>query len=91
MQELFMETSSGDLYRMKFPLIREDDSNQVFDMKLEEVEKLVILGALRAKSYNRTRAAQSLGIGIRTLQRKLKQYGLSELGLDPKYLKHRFD
>jgi DNA-binding protein Fis len=29
---------------------------------------------LKQQSFNRTRAARVLGIGIRTLQRKLKQY-----------------
>ena len=43
--------------------------------KLRDVEKLVILTTLRAKGFNRTHAARTLGIGIRTLQRKLKAYG----------------
>ena len=43
-------------------------------MKLKEIEKAVILQTLRQQSYNRTRTAKVLGIGIRTLQRKLKQY-----------------
>ena len=45
------------------------------DQTLADVEKLVILKTLRAKGFNRTHAAKSLGIGIRTLQRKLKIYG----------------
>ena len=47
-------------------------------MKLRDVERLVILETLRQQSFNRTRAARVLGIGIRTLQRKLKQYKADE-------------
>ncbi len=43
-------------------------------MTLKEIEKNVILETLRHQKYNRTRTAKVLGIGIRTLQRKLKQY-----------------
>jgi DNA-binding NtrC family response regulator len=43
-------------------------------MQLREIEKHVILTTLKQQSFNRTRAARVLGIGIRTLQRKLKQY-----------------
>ena len=43
-------------------------------MSLREVEKSVILETLKRQKFNRTRTARVLGIGIRTLQRKLKQY-----------------
>ncbi len=43
---------------------------------LADIEKVVILETLRQRNYNRTHAARALGIGIRTLQRKLKQYGI---------------
>ena len=48
---------------------------------LHEIERAVILETLRQQSYNRTHAARVLGIGIRTLQRKLKKYGASGIGL----------
>ncbi len=41
---------------------------------MSEMEKLIILSTLRTQSFNRTHAAKMLGIGIRTLQRKLRQY-----------------
>ncbi len=41
---------------------------------LADIEKAVILETLKRQNFNRTRAARVLGIGIRTLQRKLKQY-----------------
>ncbi len=49
--------------------------------KLREIERIVILETLKQKGFNRTHTARALGIGIRTLQRKLKRYGASEWGL----------
>jgi DNA-binding NtrC family response regulator len=49
-------------------------------LTLADIEKAVILETLKRQNFNRTRAARVLGIGIRTLQRKLKQYR-SELGI----------
>ncbi|MEZ4742765.1 MAG: helix-turn-helix domain-containing protein [Bdellovibrionota bacterium] len=43
-------------------------------MTLKEIEKNVILETLKRQRFNRTRTARVLQIGIRTLQRKLKQY-----------------
>jgi two-component system response regulator HydG len=45
-------------------------------LSLEQIEKHVIRSALRAKAGNREAAAKMLGIGERTLYRKLKEYGL---------------
>ena len=44
---------------------------------LAEVERVVITEALKHNEYNRTKTAKVLGIGLRTLQRKLKQYKAS--------------
>ncbi len=43
---------------------------------MEELEKLAITKALDQCSGNRTHAANKLGISVRTLQRKLRQYEL---------------
>ena len=48
--------------------------------KLKDIEKHVILETLKHHRYNRTHAAKTLGIGVRTLQRKLKSYGLANIG-----------
>ena len=53
--------------------------------KLAEIEKTVIVETLRAQNFNRTHTARTLGIGIRRLQRKLKQYGLTGFGLEGRY------
>jgi len=45
-------------------------------LTLEEVERRYIEATLRAEGGNRTRAARRLGIGVRTLQRKIQRYAL---------------
>jgi DNA-binding NtrC family response regulator len=49
---------------------------------MEELEKLAITKALDQCAGNRTHAANRLGISVRTLQRKLRQYEL-ERGVQP--------
>ncbi len=46
------------------------------DARLDQLEKAAILDALERSDGNRTHAAASLGISVRTLQRKLKSWGL---------------
>ncbi len=44
---------------------------------LEEIEREAIVGALLKTDGNKTQAAKMLGIGLRTLHRKVKEYGIS--------------
>src|SRR3954451_7442044 len=44
---------------------------------VEEAEKMLILKTLEATSNNKTRAAEILGISLKTLHNKLKEYGSS--------------
>jgi DNA-binding NtrC family response regulator len=46
-------------------------------LTMDEIERRAILGALDRTGGNRTQAAELLGIGLRTLQRKLKEYKLA--------------
>jgi DNA-binding NtrC family response regulator len=46
-------------------------------LTMEEIERRAILEALDKTGGNRTQAAEQLGIGLRTLQRKLKEYRLA--------------
>ncbi|MEI6524379.1 MAG: sigma-54 dependent transcriptional regulator [Planctomycetota bacterium] len=46
------------------------------DFNLENLEKEAILSALKKSFGNRTHAAHTLGISVRTLQRKLKLWGI---------------
>jgi two-component system response regulator HydG len=52
-------------------------SDSLIGKSLDEVEKHYIAHALAQAEGNREEAAKMLGIGERTLYRKLKQYGLS--------------
>lgn len=62
-------------------------------IRLTDVERMHILEVLDMNGGNRTHTARALGIGIRTLQRKLKEYGADHLpsewrtqvGRHPKY------
>ncbi len=47
-------------------------------VKLREIEKAAIEGALRANHGNRTHAARQLGISLRKLQYRLKEYAEQE-------------
>ena len=44
-----------------------------------EAERLLILKSLEATNNNKTRAAEILGISLKTLHNKLKEYGTSNV------------
>jgi len=46
-------------------------------VKFKDIERQAIEDALRANKGNRTKAAEQLGISLRTLQYRLKEYGIS--------------
>jgi len=48
-------------------------------LTLEEVERLMIIHALKATEGNRSESARRLGISRRTLHRKLHDYKLEDL------------
>src|SRR5262249_80399 len=48
------------------------------ELNMSTIEKQAILQALDKTGGNRSKAAQLLGIGLRTLQTKLKEYGMTE-------------
>jgi DNA-binding NtrC family response regulator len=56
--------------------------NQLVGRTVSEVEKDLILGTLDYCLGNRTQAAHILGISIRTLRNKLKQYALEQDALE---------
>ena len=45
-------------------------------LKLESLERIYILQTLQRHDHNRTKAADALGISIRTLRNKISQYKL---------------
>jgi DNA-binding NtrC family response regulator len=50
--------------------------------KLEEMEKKMVLKALQLHRWNKTKAAEALGVAKSTLFAKIKLYGLEEPGVD---------
>src|SRR5262245_39754430 len=54
-----------------------DGLHQMVGRSMNEIEKLFISETLKATGGNREEAATMLGIGERTLYRKIKEYGLS--------------
>jgi len=65
------------------PVIRtsSDDSDAVHlgvGTTVEEAEKLLILKTLEATNNNKTKAADILGISLKTLHNKLKEYGSAQ-------------
>jgi DNA-binding NtrC family response regulator len=65
---------------LSVPGDRDDDDQSVVyrpGMTMAQVEKSTIAAALEATKGNRRRAAEQLGIGERTLYRKIKEYGLN--------------
>ncbi len=51
-------------------------------VSIAEMEKQAILGTIRRLNGDKLKAARLLGIGKTTLYRKLKGYGISDLGTD---------
>ena len=59
------------------------DSNETIlqmplNLKMEDVEKQYISAVLNLVSWNKTHAAKRLGIGLKTLYRKISTYNLEE-------------
>jgi DNA-binding NtrC family response regulator len=50
---------------------------------IEEAEKLLILKTLQATTNNKTRAAEMLGISLKTLHNKLKEYDRAQETVPP--------
>jgi two-component system, NtrC family, response regulator HydG len=68
--EVMMSTTESGSPRKEIPT----------GLTMEELEKLAITKALDGCGGNRTHAANRLGISVRTLQRKLRQYELERGG-----------
>ncbi len=54
---------------------QEEESTATLDAPLESIKKAAMVRALEQFDGNRTRAAEFLGISVRTLQRKLRDWG----------------
>ncbi len=56
------------------PQLKSDE--QSLDSYIEDIEKKILEDALRKARYNKTRAAEQLGISFRSLRYKLKKFGI---------------
>ncbi|HLZ92741.1 MAG TPA: helix-turn-helix domain-containing protein, partial [Candidatus Acidoferrum sp.] len=63
--------------------VQDDQSTIRFPIgtTVEEAEKGLILRTLEHTRNNKTRAAEILGISLKTLHNKLKEYGAKEFGM----------
>ena len=50
--------------------------DQSLDSFIEDIEKKMLEDALRKARYNKTRAAEQLGISFRSFRYKLKKFGI---------------
>jgi two-component system response regulator PilR (NtrC family) len=57
-------------------VLSERDEEQTLDTYIEDIEKKMLEDALHKARYNKTRAADSLGISFRSLRYKLKKFGI---------------
>ncbi|MSS70427.1 MAG: sigma-54-dependent Fis family transcriptional regulator [Candidatus Latescibacteria bacterium] len=81
-EHLPMEKAEGRRPSLDTPL--RDDSGQTAEgrtdgeraLTLEEMERQYILQVLRETGFHQSRAAEVLGIGRRTLYRKIREYGI---------------
>lgn len=69
---------NGSELKESVPLNAEDSLLLKIGTPMADVERELILKSLEQCDGNRTVAARILGIGLRTLQRKLKEYGEAE-------------
>ena len=65
------------------PLPGRDGAGDMVGRTLAEVERNLILETLRHCRGNRTRAAHTLGISIRTLRNKLNEYAADGAPIPP--------
>ena len=77
--------SQGDVLKPEHFIFLEDNRELLEDggdfgeiTSLAEAEKRVILKTYRQLNHNKTRTAKALGITIKTLRTKLREYGVIE-------------
>ena len=87
--EMLTENDLPDADPRRRPATRASPKDLPTGLTMDELEKLAITKALDQCGGNRTHAANRLGISVRTLQRKLRQYEL-EKTLDRRR-RRRFD
>jgi two-component system, response regulator FlrC len=64
------------------------DTRALVGRRLADVERDLILDTLRFCLGNRTRAAKILGVSIRTMRNRLKEFASNGLSIPPTDLRH---
>jgi two-component system response regulator FlrC len=67
--------AEGEVQGADLPILDAEEGSRAVTMK--DLERQAIEAALEANGGNRTKAARQLGISLRTLQYRLKQYGIN--------------
>ncbi|MGH7557973.1 MAG: sigma-54 interaction domain-containing protein [Gemmatimonadota bacterium] len=70
-----LDTETAATHRVEEPDAEEETRFRI-GMSLDDLERMAIARTLESVDGNRRRAAEILGIGERTLYRKIKEYGL---------------
>jgi DNA-binding NtrC family response regulator len=78
LRNMFYTGGLDGLEPHRLPDAARETSVPVEVLSMAAVEKEAILRALERTGGNRLKASQILGIGLRTLQKKLKDYGMTE-------------
>jgi DNA-binding NtrC family response regulator len=60
---------------MRFPISEADSIHVGVGTTVDEAERQLIVKTLESTHNNKTRAAEILGISLKTLHNKLKEYG----------------
>jgi Nif-specific regulatory protein len=68
----------GDKLEPEHIFLEEDGKSRSFSGTLKDIEKEILLSRLQEYENNRTRTAQSLGVSVRWVQLKLKEYEQQE-------------
>lgn len=77
---LYLESNSSAPGPMKAQLPSTKSSLSAPGMSLKDLEKRFIIETLESNNNNRTKTAETLGISLRTLRNKLKEYNLKDEG-----------
>lgn len=64
----------GDKIEPEHIMLEEEDKKRSYTGTLKEIEKEILLSRLEEYENNRTRTAQSLGVSVRWVQLKLKEF-----------------
>ncbi|MFN3414647.1 MAG: sigma 54-interacting transcriptional regulator, partial [Thermoanaerobaculum sp.] len=75
-EELTLEDLPAEIRQARPAALQEAVPSRWVPRRMEDIEKEAILKTLEFTQGHRARAAELLGIGLRTLQRKLKEYNL---------------